>query len=422
MGLFSLNISGSSTIYSQVQIIFAVLLCFGTGCLGGSETENNNLIYIDVSAGDLDRHHSVVSLAIPYDLHGEKYHLADEDGSIIPVQISGDKLTFILKQINAGEKHRFELRESGDESAENVVIDFQGDTAQFQKSNGRPVFDYRSGTSGLEGIEVDEVFLRGGYLHPVYSPSGAVITEHYTPGRPHQNGIWTGWYKTEWNETEPDFWSAAERTGSVQAVSVDTVLTGPVYGLLETEHHFTEKISENETPILSDRWTIHSYNIADTTINLFDLEIDQENITEFPFTLKEHVYGGVGFRGSDQWIGEEGEMQFITSEGETRSEAHLSTAKWVLMSGDIDGETAAIAILSHPKNARFPEPVFINQREPFFTFAPLQGGDITLNAGDHFKAAYRYITFSGEVPSVETIEQYWQDYAHPVDVSISKND
>ena len=219
---------------------------------------------------------------------------------------------------------------------------------------------------------------------------------------------------------KPDFWSQAEQTGKVEVVTINRIETGPVYGELETTHHFNEKITGNNSTIISDAWKVRYYNnleINGRPINVIDLNVVQTNISEHPFRLIEHVYGGIGFRGSDDWLGE-GKMDFITSEGESRAEAHKSKAKWVGMSGQIDGKKASIIILAHSDNVRFPEPVFINQREPFFTFAPLQEGDLILYPSEHFKAKYRYIIMDGNLPSTEIIENYWRDYTNPMTTQI----
>lgn len=399
-----------------VFIIFSFISC-------SSQGEKHNKLVVQISSGDMDRQNSVVTVESPYLLSEKNYHLTGPDDQTIPVQISNQTLIFILPELSAEEEVAFEFLPAEERlESQTSRINFKEDAVELSTSSGGPVFQYRTGVGGLDPGITDEVFYRGGYLHPVYTPNGRAITEHYTENRPHQNGIWTGWYKTEWNGLKPDFWSQAERTGKVEAVSVNRIETGPVFGELQTIHHFNEKITENSSTILSDEWTVRSYNILNESgrpVNMIDLDVVQTNISDHTFRLIEHVYGGVGFRGSDQWIGEEN-MQLITSEGENREEAHTSRARWVLMSGEINGKMTSIAILAHPDNLRFPEPVFINQREPFFTFAPLQAGDITLESGEIFRAKYRYVTLDGEIPSTDYIEELWQDYANPVEASIIK--
>lgn len=395
-------------------LLFSFISCF-------QEKDTSSKTFIQVHSGETDREKSIVSVESTQFQEGKDYILIDENDQKIPAQISGRKLIFMISSLSAMEEKTFEVVPSDKNQQLKTGIRFTEDAVEILNDQDSPVLQYRTGPGGLNLQNVDEIFYRGGYLHPLYSPAGHKITEQYTQGRPHQNGIWTGWYKTDWNGMSPDFWSPAERTGVVEVQSVDHLQTGPVYAELQATHHFIEKITGDSIPVLSDIWTIQVYNNhAEDALNthVFDMKVQQENISDHAFTLFEHIYGGVGFRGSDQWLGEEN-MQLITSEGENREEAHMSRARWVVMSGEIDNEMSGIAILTHPDNRRFPEPVFINQREPFFTFAPLQLGDLILEPGDEFHAKYRYVIFDGEIPPRDHIERLWQDYAHPVEAKIA---
>lgn len=397
-------------------LLLALLLFIG--CNNNDNIQES--IQIQVQAGEFDRSHAIVPVRDVPLQNGVNYSLKDSDGRVIPAQRSGDELLFLLSDLRANESLLFELIESDAAETLSTNISFKEDAVELSNSSGDPVFQYRTGAGGLDPDITDEVFYRGGYLHPVFTPNGRTITEHYTENRPHQNGIWTGWYNTEWNGMKPDFWSQEERTGKIEVASVNRIVAGPLFGELQTTHHFNEKITENSTTILSDEWTVRFYNDVhqfDRPVNMIDLDVVQTNISEHPFRLLEHIYGGVGFRGSDQWIGE-GKMEFLTSEGEDRAEAYESAAKWVAMSGDIDGEPATIIILTHPDNLRFPERICNHQIEPFFTFAPLQQGDLTLHPGDQFRARYRYITLDGNLPEFDEIESSWNDYANAIQATI----
>lgn len=397
---------------------YLILLVCSFICCTTNTAPNTSSIF-QVEAGEIDRQNSIISVSAPSASEGDRLYLHSSDGQIIPAQKSGQKITFILPNLKAGERINLEFGETIDNSEENMGVHFLNDAVKLTHINNEPVLEYRTGPGGLNLHDVEEIYYRGGYLHPLFTPKGHIITEQYTQQRPHQNGIWTGWYKTEWNGIEPNFWIQDEGTGEVKVHSIDEIRNGPVYAELQATHHFIEKITGNLTPVLSDKWTVRTYAIPRSenwSIHIFDLEVEQSNITKHSITLLEYIYGGVGFRGSDQWIGEEN-MQLITSEGEIREEAHMSRARWVLLSGNIDDEMASIAILSHPDNLRFPQPMFVNQQEPFFIFAPLQLGDFTLNKAESFIAKYRYIVIDGEIPSEESIERLWQDYANPPRVS-----
>lgn len=398
-----------------------LLLLFWSLISCTTDSSSDDSGFIQIHAGDVDRVNSIISVELPVSVITEEYQLLSENGQTIPIQREGNEITFLLPSLKAGESIRLELDESTIDSTQKMGIRFLTDAIELSNANSNPILQYRTGPEGLDLQHVDEIYHRGGYIHPLFTPNGHILTQQYTDRRPHQNGIWTGWYGTEWNGMNPNFWIQDEGTGEVKVHSVDKIRSGNVYAEIQTTHHFIEKITGNLTPVLSDKWKIRAYAITsmeNREIHLFDLEVEQTNITDSAFRLSQYIYGGVGFRGNDQWIGD-GNMQLLTSEDENRQEAHMSRARWVLLSGMIDQEMTHIAILAHPDNVRFPEPIFVNQQEPFFIFAPLQLGDLSLNPNDTFKAKYRYVLLDGNSPSKEFVERLWKDYAEPPRVEVN---
>jgi len=391
-------------------------------------TENELQIHVD--AGEYDRHNSIVSFHVPDTLKNESYQLLDSQGNVIPVQIERQSGVFILPGLNAGESLSLYLVPSKVQHKKGISVQLFQDAVAFNTEENKPVLQYRSGVGGLDLGDIDEIHYRGGYIHPVISPDGHVITQHDNPDRPHQKGIWSGWSRTEFEGRNPGFWTAATGTGSVEVYSVDQIWSGPVHGGIRTQHHFIDKTTEENKAILSDNWIVQVYNVPvinGEPVHIFDLDVSQQNVSESPFTINEWVYGGIGFRGNDSWLGEEN-TRLLTSEGKTRVDgepvreiwadigAHQSRARWVYISGNIDGESPGIAILVHPENERFPEPIFMNLREPFFMFSPAVMGDILIEPGEALRLRYRYVVMDGE-PSPEYLESLWQDYAYPVAVT-----
>ena len=398
-----------------------LIVCIFFSCTSDPSSENIDLI--EIKSGEIDRYNSIVSISAPSNLKNQEYYLVDPEGQIIRTQISDDDITFLLPYLESGKNINLELVPSNGIENKKMGIRFLNDAIEFTDITNEPILQYRTGPGGLDLENVDEIYYRGGYLHPLFSPNGHVLTQQYTQQRQHQNGIWTGWYRTEWNGLNPNFWIQDEGTGEVQFYSIDKVSSGSIYAELQTTHHFVEKITEDFTPVLSDQWRVRAYSFPvfeEQDAHVIDLEVKQSNITENTFTLVQYIYGGVGFRGNDQWLGSNN-MQLITSEGENREDAHMSRARWALLSGMLDGEMTNIAILAHPDNTRSPEPIFVNQEEPFFIFSPLQLDDLTIEPSQTFNAKYRYIIMDGEIPKKEVVEKLWMDYAHPVEGSIHMN-
>ena len=62
---------------------------------------------------------------------------------------------------------------------------------------------------------IDAVYERSGYLHPVSSPRGRVVTDTFPIDHPHQHGVYSAWVKTNYDGRVIDFWNLAGGTGRV---------------------------------------------------------------------------------------------------------------------------------------------------------------------------------------------------------------
>ncbi len=408
--------------------ISLLLLLFGyVSCAPATDKE----LHITVDAGEYDRHNSIGSFQMPDVPEYGQYHLVDSEGNTIPVQIDDRNAHFILPVMNSGESISMRLLPTKAENDKGVTVKLHEDAVAFSLEGNRPVLQYRSGTGGLELGDLDERLHRGGYLHPVVSPEGQIITGHYNPDRPHQQGIWSGWSRTEFEGRNPGFWYGPTGTGSVDVHSLDHIWSGPVHGGIRAKHHFTDKTTDEDVVILSDNWTVRVYNVPmkhEYPVHVFDLDVSQVNVTGSPFTINEWVYGGIGFRGNDAWLGEEN-TRLLTSEGKTRTDgeplrdvwshvdSHQSRARWAYLSGVVNDKRPGIAILVHPENLQFPQPIFMNLREPFFMFSPVVMEDIRLEPGESLRFRYRYVVMDEE-PDPVFLESLWQDYAYPATINL----
>src|SRR5215471_10547355 len=93
------------------------------------------------------------------------------------------------------------------------------------KADGRPVFDYRL-RGELPDPKIKPAFLRAGYMHPVYTPAGRIVTDDYPDDHYHQHGIFFAWTKTEFEGRHPDFWNMGDGTGTVELEKLETSRSG----------------------------------------------------------------------------------------------------------------------------------------------------------------------------------------------------
>lgn len=376
---------------------------------------------ITVSAGSMDRSHTVVTFYVPDAVQAGDYLMFGEDGSEKPLQIDNEnRAWFILETLDAGHQKTFTFSTSNriSETHQRGLTILNESNRIHIQSGEQPILSYFTGKNELPE-SLDERYHRGGYIHPVHSPNGVVLTNHLNVDlHPHHSGIWSAWTNTQFDGRTPDFWNVHQNTGRVDVVegSTDTFSGESVAGFTSV-HEFTDLSTQGEPVVaLNEKWDLQVYRPANDYY-FFDLTVTQTVNTDKPLFLPEYRYGGVGFRGHKDWDDPEN-MQFLTSEGLGR-DGHATRVNWTHIGGYSDGELAGITIMGHPSNFRHPQTVRIHPEEPFFNFAPQQLGDMSIEPGLPYKATYRFITYDGE-PNPERLNQLWNDFAYPPGVTVSK--
>ncbi|MDE2827245.1 MAG: PmoA family protein [Bacteroidota bacterium] len=347
------------------------------------------------------------------DLEKGTYTARDHTGKRADLQVDGDgRATFLMPRALPGATTRWTIR-LDPEATSKVEAATRGG-AVLIRADGRDVVAYRTAKEMVPREEIPEVYSRDGYLHPVWTPSGRIITDDYPPDHIHHHGIWAAWTNTIFQGRTPDFWNMGRATGRVEVVSMDSIWSGVVHAGLNARHRYVDMIDE-EVTALNEAWHLKVYRTP-TDINILDLSLTQIVATGDTLVLPEYRYGGVGFRGHRDWIGEEG-AEFFTSEGLTRENGHATRARWCHIGGIVDGERVGIAVLSHPDNHESPQPMRIHPTEPFFNFAPTQAGQFEITSDEHTIWKYRFVTYDGAYDQ-DLLDALWEDYANPLTVHI----
>lgn len=370
---------------------------------------------LTVKAGVTERRESVVSFKLPAALAAAR-SLIDKDGKAIPLQVDANgEATFILPHLAAGDMARFKLSTDAP-SAEAVKAQREGSTLKLTVDD-KTVFRYQAEPSALPRPDIKPIFQRGGYIHPVFSPSGKLVTDDYPANHIHHHGIWSPWTKTEFAERKPDFWNMGDGKGRVEFVALDGFWSGPVHAGFEARHRFMDLTAPEPVNALNELWQVKLFHIKGNTNAywVFDFTSSQQCATTNALKLPKYHYGGLGFRGNWAWNGKDN-TYFLTSEGETdRVKGNETRGRWCHISGLVDGQRTGVAILGHPKNYRAPQPMRINPTEPFFCFAPQQLGDMEIKPGEVYTMKYRFIVADG-APDAKELNRLWEDYASPVEV------
>jgi len=265
------------------------------------------------------------------------------------------------------------------------------------------------------------LYTRSGFIHPLWSPEGAVLTNIHPADHIHHIGIWMPWTKTKFEGKEVDFWNLATGQGTVRFVKFLSTTGGPVYGGFAAEQeHVVLKTSAGEKVVLKETWDVRVYNIGGPEKGywLWDFVSTQRCVADSPLYQIKYRYGGFGFRGAAEWEGEN--AAYLTSEGRSRKDGHATRARWCEVAGAIEEKWAGVTFMSHPKNFRHPEPMRIwPSGQVFFNFAPSQLGDWVMEPGKNHVFRYRLYVHEGKV-NVADAERIWHDYAEPPKVKLEK--
>jgi hypothetical protein len=198
---------------------------------------------------------------------------------------------------------------------------------------------------------VSAYYRRSGFIHPLWSPSGAVLTTIQPKDHYHHYGIWNPWTKTSFEGKEIDFWNLNRKLGTVRFSDFINVVNGSVYGGFKALHnHVVYPDSSAEKIAMNEVWDVRVYNLP-TKAFLLEFTSTLNLASENKLTLEEYRYGGFGFRATEVWTNKNSKA--LTSEGKTRKDADGSTARWAWINGDTDKGIAGVLFMSAPSNDRY---------------------------------------------------------------------
>lgn len=267
----------------------------------------------------------------------------------------------------------------------------------------QPVFDYRI-TSGMPaGLPAH--YERTGFFHPVYSPSGQVVTDDFPVGHTHQHGLFTAWTNTTFLDSFVDFWNTHKGLAFVQHEGITDIEEqgGDLSFKAHITHHsmaHDKRNRENSWPILFETLTISVHNR--TAPFVWDILSEQTNVTADTLFLNKHLYGGLGIRGSKYWNDADSAVfrnsaKFLTSAGLSGDAANHTHPEWTAIYGDLPGGQGGMVIIPHPDNFRWPQAVRTHPHMPYFSVSPVTEEGFFIAPKETYVSRYRVVVFDGEL-------------------------
>jgi len=345
------------------------------------------------------------------DAAGHEYDLQadDDDTSTLVLGFVPANQTTTLKVATVASNQPHAVKVGPGEDGLTIAID------------GKEVLNFRTDKNKKPRADISDDILRAGYLHPVRSPSGAIVTGDYPANHPHHHGVWTPFTKVVFQGRATDFWNMHSKKGEEQWHGGGRLWSGEVYGGFEAEMHMNDLSGPKPITALLDRWSVTAYAIphAPKPMRVFDLTTTQTCATNDPLELPEYHYGSFGLRGPDEWNGKEG-ARYLTSEGITdRKKADGTRARWCYLGGKTSAGLSGTAVLGFPDNFRFPMPLRLHQDMPYFSIVPQKLGAFSIQPGKPYVTRYRFVVTDGK-PDAKLFDACWNSLAHPAVVSVAK--
>jgi len=388
----------------------------------GSASAPARTIRITVDAGACERLDTPVSVTLP----------KTPEGPFLLSEVVGGKRTPVFSQLEAGDPPRLTWILAGKTAAKatrtfelgpgelvvpgGVTVTKDDKTVVVTTGRRRALQYNHAPVPPPKGV--DAKYTRSGFIHPLWSPGGAVLTQIHPKDHYHHLGLWSPWTNTTFEGRHVDFWNLKKGDGTVRFATFESVTSGPVFGgFVAAQEHVDLSAPGGEKTALNEKLDVRVWR-AGKGGWLCDYVSTQRCASKSPLTLNKYRYGGFGFRGTEQW--DKSNSDYLTSEGKTRTDGHATRSRWCLVYGRTDKGPAGVLFLSHPKNRAHPEPMRIwPQGNVFFNYCPIQKALWTLEPGKEYVLRYRMRVYDGKMTAAEA-ERVWRDFAEPPTATIAK--
>ena len=315
----------------------------------------------------------------------------------------------------SGEPISFQWRRESVNPEAGIVLQDDGQAIHFVYKDSL-VMSYRyTGMPVPDGVS--QIYSRSGYVHPLKTPGGNLLSRIQPPDHYHHYGMWHPWTHTDYDGEEIDFWNLNKGQGTVRHSDIVGWKEGPLFSELTVVLDHIIHPGRGERTVLKELLT---YRVWAPTDNADRLTIDviyrMNPSTDQPLTIKEYRYQGFSLRGPAHW--NDDNVELLTSEGLDKSNGNATRAKWIKVHGpgNISG-TSSVVFMTNPANYNFPELIRIwptgsngGKENVFINFNPAQDRDWVLHPGQTYTLQYRVITADQDFTADE-INTMWSLYS-----------
>ncbi|QJB42344.1 PmoA family protein [Chitinophaga oryzae] len=393
------------------------------GLLAGLPASAQVIARYTVQAGDIDRHNSIVHIRLDQPADTEDLLLEEVTGKKrvpVPVTAANGALWWILEgHTPAGAQRSYELKKAPKKlSAPPVMVVTDNNTALTLQQGTQKILQYNYAMVEPPAGS-DTVYRRNAFIHPLWAPNGAVLTNAFpSGGHRHHMGIWNPWTHTSFEGRVTDFWNVQKKEGKVRFVKMEAVTSGNAFcGFSARQEHVAFLKDGTEKTAIHETWTVQAYPATDNgKRRLWDITSRFTPATAEGITLLQYRYGGgFGLRTTPSFTA--GTSQVLTSEGKTRKDADSTRARWVKITGTTPQGQAGLLIMNAPANYDSPEPLRVwpenmEGGELMLNYSPTKMKSWTLTNENEYTLTYRVMVYDGDLTPAAA-EAAWKDFAFP---------
>lgn len=414
-------------------LLISVFLIFGLS----ANSQKTQLLHFYVEAGDYQRINTPVCINLEGinksdTLSFQLFEKVKEEMIEKPFQVEQGYvpvLWWILDgTTNAGKTREFFLFKNVPQPVKNVITSTVTEKNIILKKGNSEILHYQSAVM-YPPAGVDTVFKRSGFIHPLMSPSGNILTRVGARDHYHHFGIWNPWTKAKIGDHVTDFWNLNSKQGTVRFAGINSTVNGPVYGGFSVKHDHIDFLGDKpEELAINEVWDVRAWNtepVPGIDAYLVDHTTFLSVAGDSPVILEAYRYGGgIGFRATEEWSRENSTT--LTSEGKTRVDADGTRSRWTDLNGGFKNKgNSGIVFFSHPANREHPEPMRVwpeNQNgrgDVYFEFTPIRLKEWIIEPGNLYRLKYRLLVYDGKIDKA-TAGRLWNDFANPPLVTVSK--
>ncbi len=258
------------------------------------------------------------------------------------------------------------------------------------------------------------------YLYPIIGPTGAQLTRGFPMNstnkdeehdHPHHRSLWFA----HGDVNGADFWLEGEGKATFKPLMLQLPGEMTASGGLPILITGQIETSSGKAVASCDLMIRFSAEADWRAIDYFITVRPAEGVDQLTFGDTKEGTMAIRTHPALRLVGKTATGKAVNSEGVTGKDVWGKRAKWVDYWGQIDGQTAGVAIFDHPSNPR--HPTWWHARDygliaanPFgqhdFEGAPAGSGNLIIRNGDELNLRYRFFFHKGDVEEGKVAAAY----------------